>query len=64
MWSPMLTVQATLTSASLLQGACCDICPRVQEKFEVQFNPLHMNWVLVDDTKGNPHAQLRWEVEG
>ena len=26
--------------------------------------PLHMNWVLVDDKKGNPRAQMRWVVEG
>ena len=50
MYSPMLSVQAATTSASLVQGACCDICPPVHEKYEAEFNPLHMNWVLVDDT--------------
>ena len=63
MCSPMLTVQAAPTSASLVQGACCDICPPVHEKYEAEFNPLHMNWVLVDDTKGNPRAQMRWVVD-
>jgi len=64
MCSPMLTVQAAQNSALLVQGACCDICPPVHEKYEVEFNPLHMDWVLVDDTKGNPRAQMRWMVEG
>jgi hypothetical protein len=58
MYSPMLAVQAAPTSASLVQGACCDIYPPVHE-----LNPLHMNWVLVDDTKGNPRAQMRWVVD-
>ncbi len=62
MCSPTLTVQAALTSASLLQGACCDICPPVHEKYEAE-NPLHMDWGLVDDTKGNPRAQMRWVVD-
>ena len=47
----------------IVQDTCCDICPPVHEKYEAEFNPLHMNWVLVDDTKGNPRAQLRWVVE-
>jgi hypothetical protein len=64
MCSPMLTVQAAPTSASLVQGACCDICPPVHKTYEAEFNPPHMNWVLVDDTKGNPRAQMRWVVEG
>jgi hypothetical protein len=60
MCSPMLTVQAAPTSASLAQDACCDICPPVHEKYEAEFSPLHMNWVLVDGTKGNPRAHMRW----
>jgi hypothetical protein len=63
MCSPMLSVQAAPTSASLVQGACCDICPSVHEKYEAEFHPLHMNWVLVDDTKGNPRPQMRWVVD-
>ena len=63
MCSPMLTVQTPPTSASLVQGACCDICAPVHEKYEPGLNPLHMNWVLVDDTKGNPRAQMRWVVD-
>jgi hypothetical protein len=56
MCSPMLTIEAAPTSASLAQDACCDICPPLHEKCDAEFNPLHMNWVLVDDTKGNPRA--------
>jgi hypothetical protein len=64
MCSPMLTVQAAPTNASLVQGACCDICSPIHGKYDAELNPLHMNWVLIDDTKGNPRAQLRWVVEG
>jgi len=64
MCSPMLTMQAAPTSSSLVQGACCDICPPVHEKYEAEFNPLHMNWILVNDTRNNPRAQMRWVVEG
>jgi len=63
MCSSMLTVQAAPTSASLVQSACCDICPPVHEKYEAEFNALHMNWVLVDDAKGNSRAQIRWVVD-
>lgn len=63
MCSPMLAVQAAPTSASLVQGACCDIYPAVHEKYEAEFNPLHMNWVVVDDTKGKSRTQVRWVVD-
>jgi hypothetical protein len=32
-------------------------------QYEADFNPLHMNWALVDDTKGNPRLQMRWVVD-
>jgi len=60
MCSPMLTVLAAPTSASLAQDACGDICPPVHEKYEAKINRLHMNWVLADGTKGNPRTQMRW----
>lgn len=63
MYSPMLNVQAVSTSASLVQGAGCDICPPVHEQFEAEFNPPHMNWVLIGDTKGSLRAQVRWVVD-
>lgn len=63
MCSLMLTVQTASTSASLVQGACCDVCPPVHEKYEAGFNSLHMNWFLVDDPKRNPQAQMRWVVD-
>jgi hypothetical protein len=46
-----------------VQSGCCDIWPPVHEKYEAEFNPLHMTWVLVDDTKGNQQAQMRWVVD-
>jgi hypothetical protein len=63
MCSPMLTVQAAPNSASFVRGAWCDIYSPVHEKYENEFNPLHKNWVLVDDAKGNPRAQMRWVVD-
>ena len=53
MCSPMLTVQAAPAGVSLIQGACSEICSPFHEECEAEFNPLHMNWILVDDTKGN-----------
>ena len=64
MYSSILVAQTAPTSASLLQGACCDKCFPVHERCEAEFNPLHMNWTLVDDTKGYLRAQMRWVVEG
>jgi hypothetical protein len=63
MCSLMLSGEAAPTGASLVQGAYCDICPPVHEKYEAEVNSLHMNWVLVDDTKANPRAQMRWVVD-
>ena len=60
----MLTVQAASISASLVRGACCDICGPVHEKYETEFNPLNMSWTLVDDTKENSRFQMQWVVEG
>jgi len=58
MCSLMPSVQAAPTSVSLVQGAYCDKCPPVHEKYEAEFNPLHMNWLLVD-----ARAQMRWVVD-
>jgi len=63
MRSAMLTVQAAPTGASLVPGDCCDIYPSVQENYEAEFNPLHMNWVLANDTKGNHRPQMRRAVD-
>jgi hypothetical protein len=63
MCSSMLTVQAAPTGASLGQRGCSKISPPVHEKYKAESNPLRMNWVLVDDTKGNPRAQMRWVVD-
>lgn len=63
MCSLMLSAQAAPTSASPVQGAHCDIRPSVHEGYETEFIPLHMNWVLVNDTKENPRTQMRWAVD-
>jgi hypothetical protein len=61
--SPLLAVQAVPTSALLVHSGCSDICSSVHQRYEAEFNPLHMNWVLVDETKGNCRAQMRWVVD-
>ena len=64
MCSAMLTVQGVRTSVSLVQSDFCEICGPVHEKYQAEFNPLHLNWVfLVDDTEGNHRAQMRWVVD-
>ncbi len=55
MGSSILIVRAASNRASLVQG--------VHQKYEAEFNALHMNWVLVDDAKGNSRAQIRWVVD-
>ena len=62
MCSPMLTVQRVPTGVVLVQGGCSEICSPVHKEYEAEFNPLHMNSVLVDDTKGNRRAQVQWLV--
>jgi hypothetical protein len=62
MSSAMLTVQAVPTNVSLVQD-CSEIYPPVHEKYQAEFSPLHMNWVLIDDTEGNHRAQMRWVVD-
>lgn len=64
MCSPMLTVQGVPTGVALVQGSGFEISPPVHEKYEAESNPIHMNWVLVDDTKGNHRVQMLWVVEG
>ncbi len=63
MCSRMLTVHSQSTGASLVQGGCSEVSPPVREKYEAEFSPLRMNWVLVDDTKGSQQAQMRWVVD-
>ena len=63
MCSPMLAVQGVPTGVLLVQGGCSEICSPVHEEYETEFNPLHMNWVVVDDTKGNRRAQVHWVVD-
>jgi hypothetical protein len=54
----MLSVQAAPTG-----GGCSEICSPAHEEYEAEFHPLHMNWVLVDDTKGDRWAQVQWLVD-
>jgi hypothetical protein len=63
MCSRMLTVPSESAGASLVQGGCSGIFPPVHEKYEAEYNSLHMSWVLVDDAKGNHRIQMRWVVE-
>ena len=63
MCSPMLSVQAVPPSALTEQDTCCDICSPVHEKGESEFHPVHLNWVLVDDTTGHSRPQMRWVAD-
>lgn len=49
------------TPASLLQVASADISSR--EKDGAEPHHLHMAWVLVAETKGDPRLQLHWQVD-
>jgi len=61
MWSPVVTRQTAMTTTPLVQVACCDICSH--EKEEAEFHPLHMDWVLIIDAKGNPRPPMHWLVD-
>jgi hypothetical protein len=50
--------QSLLTGASLVQGGWFEIYRPINEAYEAESNPLHVNWVLIDDTKGNHRAQM------
>ena len=63
MCSRMLTGQSVLTGASPVQGSWFEICHPTNEECEAESNPLHLNWVLIDDTKGNHRAQMLWVVD-
>lgn len=63
MCSPIPIAQAAPNGTSLLRGACSDICPPVHEKDATEFRPLHMNWLLMTDTNGNPRLQMQWVVD-
>jgi hypothetical protein len=58
MYALMPSVQAAPAIASPVRGAYAEICPPVHEKYEAEFNSLHMNWLLVD-----ARAQMRWVVD-
>ena len=64
MCSRMLTGQSVSTGALTVQGSWFESChPPINEECEAESNPLHMNWVLVDDTRGNHRAQMLWVVD-
>jgi hypothetical protein len=63
MCSRMLTGQSLLTGGSLVQGGWFEIYRPINEECEAESNPLHVNWVVIDDTKGNHRAQMLWVVD-
>jgi hypothetical protein len=46
-----------------VQASWFEICHPTNEECEAESNPLHLNWVLIDDTKGNHRAQMLWVVD-
>ena len=69
MCSLMLTVHAAPTSVPLVQGACCDICLPVHQKYETELNPPHMNWVELGPRRQHkrkspgPNAMGGWPID-
>ena len=62
-FSRMLTVHSESTGTSLVQVGCSEGSRPIHEEYGTESNPLNMNWVLVDDTKGNHPAQMRWVID-
>ena len=61
MCSPTLTRQTAAKTISLLQVASSDIC--YHEKEEAEFHPLHMDWALAADTKGDRRPRMHWRAD-
>ena len=61
MCSPTLTPQTAAKATSLLHVASSEV-PSL-EKEEAEFHPMHMDWVPVADTKGDPRPRMRWLVD-
>jgi hypothetical protein len=45
---------ATLVSHGVSPDLCC------HQKDEAEFHPLHMDWGLIADTKGDPRPRMHW----
>ena len=61
MCSPTLTRQTAARTTSVVQVASSEI--RSLEKEEAEFHRMHMDWVLVADTKQDPQPRMRWLVD-
>lgn len=59
--SPTLSRQTSATATSLLQVASSEI--RSLENDEAEFHPMHMDWVPVADTKGDPRPRMHWRFD-
>ena len=46
----------------LTQVASYEVCRPVHDTVEREFHPVHMNWVVVTDMKGNRRLQISWRV--
>jgi hypothetical protein len=63
MCSTALILQsATIPTNSLTRAACYGSCLPVDEKSEIEFRPVHMNWVVVTDANGKRRLQMHWGV--
>jgi hypothetical protein len=61
MCSPTLTRQTAAGIASLLHVASSGISSHETE--EAEFHPLHMDWALATDTKGDPRPRMLWRAD-
>lgn len=55
----ILSRQAAATTTSVFQVATSEIGSHE----EAEFHPLHMDWVLLSDTKGGLRPGMRWLVD-
>lgn len=60
MCSPIVTVQAAVSSASLVQHACSTTWLPWYERGETKLHSLQMKWVVVTDTNGTRRPEMRW----
>ena len=63
MCSTTVTLQpVTMAVKPLTQAASFESWRPVHETGAAKFHPVHMNWMVVTDTKGNRRLQMRWQA--
>jgi len=60
MCSSILASESASATISLFQLASPEACSRLEQ--EAEFHRLHIDWVLVTDTKGDRRPSMHWQV--